>query len=171
MEKKNYIETEDGVVYNISSFKKIIKHNPKVIKDGENIGNFKKVFKGEPLKTFLGFVTKRASSDCYVFRNNECAFIYCQKKKYETFKELFDAIVENYGKYSYSNYGYRFDSAEGLAGTKIAKTKNALYFDDEVNVICTKPYIEFVIDEVHGESVCKVFKTKKEMNDWVEEMI
>ena len=159
MEKKNYIKADNNQLYNISAFKKIIKHAPRIIKDGENVWKYVKVSRGTPLKTFLGFVIKRAKIDCYTLLEEG---YFCHKERYRTLKELFDAIF----KY----YGYRHNLIEGRTGVIISKTKKALYFDEKENAIRIKPYLEFVIDELNDDYAFKTFETEKEMNTWFNEV-
>lgn len=167
MEKINYIKADNNQLYNISAFKKIIKHATRVIRDGDDIFPYKKVYQGEPLRKFLGITIKCAEKDCYSLCGKYCGAYH--NSVYYSLKELCQAIIKYFRELHPYGYGIKY-TTEGYASLKIAKTRDAIYFDEGKNAICTKPYLEFVIDEFHDDSVFKIFETEKEMDEFVKEI-
>lgn len=159
MEKINYIRFNDGELVNISNIEKIYSHTSKVIKDSDINWPYKKISKGEPIKTFFGFVLKRAECDCYGICNTNNPF-YTEYFTY-SFKEFFEFITNNFGRLHCVGYHH--------IGLQFSNTKEALTFDEQTNSIFVKPYVEFV-KGYYSKTAFKVFDTDKEMEVWLENM-
>lgn len=180
--KKGFIELENGEIVKFSDIKKITKNY--FSKYTDNLEPYIKIKKGEPIFKLLGIVPiKWAKKDCFkldMFCNGRYGGWY--EKYYYSLKDLFEAMMKYWGQQAGGGYYASLPIAEYTAGFLISETKDALYFDNENDAICTKPYVTLWFDdfdEYYGGMAGHVkprrkfiiFNSNNELDEWMKQNI